>query len=100
VPNRPGSLVACPNKACEYSAAGSPMLSCLGGELGALLKTWDAGTEYNEGDVDSLDTAFQKYSTDPDVLKQQSLNARKMAEALFDRKETFSELTEFILHSP
>jgi glycosyltransferase involved in cell wall biosynthesis len=98
VPNRPGSLVACPYKAGEYAAAGLPMVSCLGGELGDLLKTWNAGSEYNEGDVDSLDTAFKKYSTDVDLLKKQSLNAGKMAEALFDRERTYPELAEFILH--
>ena len=51
VPNRPDSLVACPYKAGEYAAAGLPMLSCLNGELGKLLKQWDAGSEYNEGDA-------------------------------------------------
>jgi glycosyltransferase involved in cell wall biosynthesis len=99
VPNRPGSLVACPYKAGEYAAAGLPMVSCLGGELGDLLKTWNAGSEYNEGDAASLQAAFKKYSTDVDLLKQQSLNARKMAEAQFDRERTYPELAEFILEN-
>jgi hypothetical protein len=62
-----------------------------------LIKQWDAGSEYNEGDAASLQAAFQNYSTDPDILKQQSLNARKMTEALFDRETTYQELAEFIL---
>jgi hypothetical protein len=73
------------------------MLSCLGGELGDLLKRWGAGSEYNEGDVESLHAAFKNYSNDPDLLNQQSLNTRKMAEALFDRKKTYAELAAFIL---
>mgnify|MGYP003761051437 CR=1 FL=1 len=97
VPNRPGSLVACPYKAGEYAAARLPMLSCLGGELGNLLKQWNAGSEYNEGDAASLHAAFEKYSNDLGILKQQSLNARNMAEALFDRETTYQELAEFIL---
>jgi glycosyltransferase involved in cell wall biosynthesis len=97
VPNRPDSLVACPYKAGEYAAAGLPMISCLNGELGKLLKQWDAGSEYNEGDAASLQAAFEKYSTDPNLLKQQSLNARNMAEALFDREKTYAELAAFIL---
>ena len=97
VPNRPDSLVACPYKAGEYAAAGLPMLSCLGGELGDLIKQRDAGSEYDEGDAASLQAAFQNYSTDPDRLKQQSLNARNMAEALFDREASYRELTGFIL---
>jgi glycosyltransferase involved in cell wall biosynthesis len=97
VPNRPDSLVACPYKAGEYAAAGLPMLSCLGGELGDLLKRWGAGSEYNEGDAASLQAAFDNTSNDPDLLNQQSLNTRKMAEALFDRKKTYAELAAFIL---
>jgi glycosyltransferase involved in cell wall biosynthesis len=97
VPNRPDSLVACPYKAGEYAAAGLPMLSCLGGELGDLLKRWGAGSEYNEGDAASLQAAFDNTSNDPDLLNQQSLNTRKMAEALFDRKKTYAELAAFII---
>lgn len=68
VANRPDSLVACPYKAGEYAAAGLPMLSCLGGELNDLLKQWNAGSEYNEGDAASLHAAFEKYSTDLGIL--------------------------------
>jgi glycosyltransferase involved in cell wall biosynthesis len=99
VPNRPGSLVACPYKAGEYAAAGLPMLSCLGGELNNLLRQWDAGSEYNEGDAASLQAAFAKYSTDLTLLEQQGRNARKMAAALFDRSETYQHLAEFIIEN-
>ena len=99
VPNRPDSLVACPYKAGEYAAAGLPMVSCLGGELNDLLKQWHAGSEYNEGDAASLHAAFKKYSTDPQLLNQQSINARSMGEALFDRSETYFNLVEFILNN-
>ena len=97
VPNRPDSLVACPYKAGEYAAAGLPMLSCLNGELGKLLKQWDAGSEYNEGDSASLHAAFEKYLSYPNLLKQQRLNARKLAEALFDREASYRDLAGFIL---
>jgi glycosyltransferase involved in cell wall biosynthesis len=98
VPNRSSSFVACPYKAGEYAAAGLPMLSCLRGELGRLLRKWNAGSEYNEGDAASLQATFEKYLTDLDLLKQQSLNAQEMAEALFDRKRTYPVLADFILH--
>jgi len=90
-------LVACPYKAGEYAAASLPIISCLEGELGELLSYWNAGSEYNEGDVASLHAAFRSYSNDLDLLKQQRLNARKMAEALFDREKTYQELSKFIL---
>lgn len=96
VPNRPGSLVACPYKAGEYAAAGLPILSCLGGELGELLKHWNAGSGYKQGDVESLHNAFENYLLNPDLSRQQSLNARKMSEALFDRQICYPQLTTFI----
>ena len=97
VPNCPSSLVACPYKAGEYAAAGLPMLSCLGGELNQLLAHWDAGSAYKEGDAASLQAAFENYTSNPQVLKQQSLNARNMAEALFDREQSYQQMIEFFL---
>jgi glycosyltransferase involved in cell wall biosynthesis len=99
VPNRPDSLVACPAKICELAASGLPMLSCLGGEFGTLLRDWHAGSEYKEGGADSLQAAFEKYSNDLDLLNKQSLHAYRMAEALFDRTRSYSELAGFIVDS-
>ncbi len=97
VPNRPASLVACPYKAAEYAAAGLPLISCLGGELGGLIRHFEAGTEYKEGDVESLDTALKKYSQDPDLLQTHGQNSRRMAATLFDRSKTYPGFAEFIL---
>jgi glycosyltransferase involved in cell wall biosynthesis len=99
VANKPDSLVACPYKAGEYAAAGLPMISCLGGELGELLYQWNAGSEYTEGDAVSLQAAFEKYLTNRELLNLHSRNARQMAEALFDRNQTYAALTEFMLDS-
>jgi glycosyltransferase involved in cell wall biosynthesis len=99
VPNKPDSLVACPYKAGEYAAAGLPMLSCLTGELNQLLSEWNAGSKYTEGDTDSLHAAFEKYLTNRELLNLHSRNARQMAEALFDRNQTYAALTEFMLDS-
>jgi hypothetical protein len=51
------------------------------------------------GAADSLDTAFRNTSENLDLLKQQSLNARKMAKELFDQTKNYQKLTEFILNS-
>ncbi|WPJ95019.1 glycosyltransferase [Coraliomargarita algicola] len=96
VANRPQSLVACPYKAGEYAAAALPMISCLAGELGQLLTEWDAGSEYKEGDVDSLHAAFENYLSDSNRLASQSLHARQMAEAHFDRSASYPRLVEFM----
>ena len=100
VPNKSQTWVAIPNKACEYAAASLPTLTCLHGEYTRLLEKWNAGFQYKEGDSASLHAAFDKYLTNPLYLKQQSVNARKMAEALFDREATYAELAKFILVTP
>ncbi|MDQ8209150.1 glycosyltransferase [Coraliomargarita sp. SDUM461003] len=97
VPNRPASWVACPAKICELTAAGLPILSCLGGELKQLLDTWNAGSNYNEGNAESLDIALKEYADNRRLLKGQGDNAKKMARALFDRNQTYYKLTQFIL---
>ena len=99
VTNRPETLVACPYKAGEYAAAGLPIISCLGGELGRLLSDWNSGSDCTEGDTASLYNAFKQYYDDKDLLQEQSLNARKMAEKNFDREKTYAEFTKFILNS-
>ena len=100
VPNKSQTWVACPNKACDYAAASLPTLTCLHGEYTRLLEKWNAGSAYKEGDSASLHAAFEKYITNPHYLNQQSVNARKMAEALFDREATYAELAKFILVTP
>ena len=97
VPNKPDSLVACPYKAGEYAAAGLPIISCLEGELNQLLSKWDAGSTYQEGNVDSLRSAFEKYSSNPNLLQKQTRNAHILAGKLFDRETTYTKLAEFIL---
>lgn len=98
VPNRPDSLVVCPNKAGEYAAAGLPMISCLNSEFNELLKEWDCGVEYTENDPESLETAFAKYSDAPRTLFEQSRQASKMAETLFDRRVTYPQFVDYILN--
>lgn len=97
VTNRTDTLVACPYKAGEYSGAGLPMISCLDGEFNHLINDWNAGFSYNAGDTQSLCNAIDRYSRDLKLLKNHSLNARKMAEKLFDRKKTYDIFSEFIL---
>jgi glycosyltransferase involved in cell wall biosynthesis len=96
VTNKPETLVACPYKAAEYAAAGLPILSCLGGELGQLLRKYNAGSEYKEGDVEALHAAFEKYLSELGRLNRQASNARIMAEDLFDRNVTYLALADFI----
>jgi glycosyltransferase involved in cell wall biosynthesis len=99
VTNRSGGNVACPYKASEYAAAGLPILSCLQGEFSNLLKTWNAGSEYKEGDPESLQAAFENYSNHPELLTTHGHGARQMAATLFDRSQTYPRFADFIVES-
>ncbi len=93
----PASAVAVPYKAADYAAAGLPMLSCLGNELGGLLAEFGAGTPYAFRDAASLVAALRSYFDVPDRLPLQSKGARSLAEARFDRRREYPRLAAFIL---
>ncbi len=98
VPNKTESWVACPYKAAEYSAAGLPMISCLKGEFAKMLATFNAGFTYEEGNKDSLLKLLVDFKSMNDAkLNNLSENARKMAESLFDRTQTYTKLVNFII---
>jgi hypothetical protein len=84
------------------------MLSCLTGELGQLGGPRRPSTCCSHfvsrrlnhyGAADSLDTALRNTSGNLNLLKQQSLNAREMAEELFDQTKNYQKLTEFMINS-
>lgn len=98
VTNRSNTLVACPYKAGEYAGAGLPMISCLDGEFNQLLYSWNAGLTYESNNIESLYSAIEKYSKNFDLLKKHSINAREMANYLFDREKTYKNFSKFILN--
>lgn len=99
VTNRSETLVACPYKAGEYAGAGLPMISCLNGEFNNLLHEWNAGLSYHPESIPSLYNAIKKYSTDLELLNNQSTNSRKMAEYFFDREKTYKKFSKFIVNN-
>ncbi|MCC5806402.1 MAG: glycosyltransferase [Opitutales bacterium] len=96
VPMDPASGVAVPYKAADYAAAGLPMLSCLGNELGTLLDEFEAGTPYAFRDPPSMLAALRKYLADTELLSRHSSGARALAEARFDRAREYPKLAAFI----
>jgi glycosyltransferase involved in cell wall biosynthesis len=99
VTNRSETLVACPYKAGEYAGAGLPMISCLDGEFNSLLRLWSAGLTYDPENIQSLFNAINKYSKDFELLKKHNINARNMAEYLFDREKTYKNFSKFIINN-
>ncbi len=100
VPMDPASEVAVPYKAADYAAAGLPLVSCLGNELGHLIRQHDAGSEYTLGQPHTLLQALKTYCVEPDRLRHHSHGARLLAEAHFNRPSTYQSLAAFIEGPP
>ena len=73
------------------------MISCLSGEFNDLLNFWNSGLAYEHENIQSLYKAVEKYSKDFELLKKHNINARKMAEKIFDREITYKKFSKFIL---
>ena len=85
----PQSHVACPNKACDYAAAGLAILNCLPGEMASLISRYNAGIAYTAGDAESLAGALRRYSGERALVLAHGQGARRLAADNFDRAATY-----------
>jgi glycosyltransferase involved in cell wall biosynthesis len=93
---KPESMVAMPNKACDYAAAGLAMVNSLPGELTELIRRYDSGLSYKAGDASSLASAIASLAADPVKLLAMRQAARRMSEAEFDREKTYLKFADWI----
>jgi glycosyltransferase involved in cell wall biosynthesis len=93
---KPESMVAMPNKACDYAAAGLAVVNSLPGELAALLDRYDAGVGYTAGDPGSLAAAIADLSANRPRLAAMRQGARRMAERELDREHTYAAFADWI----
>ena len=93
---KPESMVAMPNKACDYAAAGLAVVNSLPGELAAMLETYDAGVGYTAGDAASLAAAIAGLAADRPRLIAMRHAARRMAERELDREQTYAGFADWI----
>ena len=96
VPMDPASGVQGPYKAADYTAAGLPILSCLGNELQDLIETHTIGLTYQFGKAPSLADAIKHLRNLPDSYRNAQANAFKLAKESFDRSVSYYKLCEFI----
>lgn len=85
------------NKVSDYFASGKPVLNC--GpckEMAALISDYSSGINYEAENVESLCGAINKLLTDSDFVERSGINARNLAEKLFDRKKTHEQIIEMI----
>ena len=93
---KPESMVALPNKACDYAAAGLALVNSLPGELQARLDRFAAGVAYTAGDAASLAGAIAGLAADRKRLTSMRQAARRMAERELDREQTYATFADWI----
>lgn len=90
-----GSAGSVINKVCDYAAACLPVVNSQENkEYRNLLLKYDAGINVECGNSDSMCKGIQELIDDDDRRRRLSINARRMAEELFDRKKTYRELVK------
>ncbi|MFM7135722.1 MAG: glycosyltransferase [Planctomycetota bacterium] len=93
---KPESMVALPNKACDYAAAGLALVNSLPGELQGLIDCYGAGVGYTAGDAASLAAAIASLAADRKRLTAMRQAARRMAERELDREQTYAAFADWI----
>lgn len=90
IPMRSESWVGVPYKFCDYSRAGLPIVSSLGGETAALLSRFQCGVSYIAGDVRSLVSAIRKAATLPRD------HSKKMCAEVFEATRIYDGYVRFV----
>jgi len=93
---KPETLVAVPNKACDYAAAGLAIVNSLPGELERLIAEAGAGLHYTAGDAASLAAAIQSLAANPRRLMECRRAARRLAESAFDREKLYAAFADWL----
>jgi glycosyltransferase involved in cell wall biosynthesis len=93
---KPESMVAMPNKACDYAAAGLALVNSLPGELQELIDRYAAGVGYTAGDAASLANAIAGLAADRKRLFSMRQAARRLAERELDREKTYAAFADWI----
>ncbi|NCX97365.1 MAG: hypothetical protein EBX35_01935 [Planctomycetia bacterium] len=93
---KPESMVALPNKACDYAAAGLALVNSLPGELQTMIDRSGAGVAYTAGDAVSLTAVIAGLAADRKRLAAMRQAARRLAERELDREKTYAAFADWI----
>lgn len=86
------------NKHADYVASGLPIISTQeSAEFRALVDTYEMGMNCSNDSVEEIAAAIVKLADDPELRRRLGNNARKCAEELFDRKNTYIQIENIIL---
>lgn len=92
VSGAPQSII---NKVADYALAGLPCINTLqSDEYRRLLDTWHSGINCRTEDSDDVAEAIIRLANDDGLRRQMGAAARRMGEALFDRRRTYPKILE------
>ncbi len=85
------------NKVCDYSTAGLPVINTQNSlEYRELIDKYEAGINCKNGSANDVAKAIISMYHDNELRKRMSLNSRRLAEDLFDRRRTYSKIVKII----
>jgi glycosyltransferase involved in cell wall biosynthesis len=92
-----GSII---NKHGDYAAAGLPVVNTQESpEYRSLLREFNCGLNCAPGDHMEVADAIAKLLDDPELAETMGRNSRRMAEAKFDRRQTYEQIVNAVCHS-
>lgn len=93
-----GAVQSIINKHSDYLAAGLPIINNQEvPEFGEIIEKYRCGVNCINSDSQSLANALQKLIDDPVLRREMGRNSRFVAEELFDRNNTYSQITNLIM---
>ena len=96
-PIRKGTAASIINKHADYAASGLPVINTQDtAEYRALVETYHCGINCTCADPRSVADAIIYLAEHESERKQMGLNARRMAEELFDRRNTYSKIADLV----
>lgn len=94
-PSTPDYAMSYPNKVGEYMSQGLPVLTCLGGITGELLRTHNLGIFYRAGDADSCAEALRETAR-AGLAPGTAERARKVFEDMFNPQVVYPAFASHI----
>ena len=92
--NRSDFLLSIPNKVLDYLSFGCPIVTPLKGEVGRLVKRYQIGLSYEEGDSMSLFNALNQMHLDRKSCLRYGYNARKLYMRNFNSKFIYNDFVK------
>jgi len=91
-PNTDDFLLSFPNKSIEYLAGGLPIITCLKGQIGALIAHENCGFTYEQGDVAGLAAVFTQVLDNPGLFAEKGRRSKALYERRFTPERLYGDL--------